>query len=80
MDCCLSPEDEERLRMHNEIERQLARDKKSSHMELKLLLLGECQHLKSLSLIHFYKLQESQLAHSSNMFIRYIFDQINVYY
>lgn len=40
--CCLSAQETERLRIHREIERQLRRDKRDSHRELKLLLLGEC--------------------------------------
>lgn len=40
-ECCLSPEEEEKLRIHKEIERQLRRDKLASKRELKLLLLGE---------------------------------------
>lgn len=49
-ECCLSAEEEERLNIHREIERQLRRDKRDSHRELKLLLLGECQlpHARSL--------------------------------
>lgn len=42
-ECCMSGEELERLRIHREIERQLRRDKRDSHRELKLLLLGECQ-------------------------------------
>lgn len=42
-ECCLSAEESERLRIHREIERQLRRDKRDSHRELKLLLLGEWQ-------------------------------------
>lgn len=38
--CCLSAEDEERLMIHKEIERQLRRDKLNLKRELKLLLLG----------------------------------------
>lgn len=40
-ECCLSAQEAERLRIHREIERQLRRDKRDSHRELKLLLLGE---------------------------------------
>lgn len=40
-ECCLSAQDVERLRIHREIERQIRRDKRDSHRELKLLLLGE---------------------------------------
>lgn len=40
-ECCLSGEELERLRIHREIERQLRRDKRDSHREFKLLLLGE---------------------------------------
>uniref|UniRef100_A0A3B4FDV9 Guanine nucleotide-binding protein subunit alpha n=1 Tax=Pundamilia nyererei TaxID=303518 RepID=A0A3B4FDV9_9CICH len=47
MTCCLSPEDEERLRIHREIERQLRRDKLASKRELKLLLLGTGESGKS---------------------------------
>ncbi|XP_040052774.1 guanine nucleotide-binding protein subunit alpha-14 [Gasterosteus aculeatus] len=45
--CCLSADEMERLRVHKEIERQLRRDKKSSHQELKLLLLGTGESGKS---------------------------------
>uniref|UniRef100_A0A3Q0S7C7 Guanine nucleotide-binding protein subunit alpha n=1 Tax=Amphilophus citrinellus TaxID=61819 RepID=A0A3Q0S7C7_AMPCI len=46
-ECCLSPEEEEKLRIHREIERQLRRDKLASHRELKLLLLGTGESGKS---------------------------------
>lgn len=41
-ECCLSGEEVDRLRIHKEIERQLRRDKRESHRQWKLLLLGEC--------------------------------------
>lgn len=46
-ECCLSAEESERLRIHREIERQLRRDKRDSHRELKLLLLGTGESGKS---------------------------------
>ncbi|XP_028273368.1 guanine nucleotide-binding protein subunit alpha-14-like [Parambassis ranga] len=46
-ECCLSAEDSEKMRMHREIERQLRRDKRNSHRELKLLLLGTGESGKS---------------------------------
>ncbi|XP_056146290.1 guanine nucleotide-binding protein subunit alpha-14-like [Lampris incognitus] len=46
-ECCLSAEELERHRIHVEIERQLQRDKKKSHRELKLLLLGTGESGKS---------------------------------
>ncbi|XP_037547834.1 guanine nucleotide-binding protein subunit alpha-11 [Nematolebias whitei] len=45
--CCLSAEDEERLRIHKEIERQLRQDKLKLKRELKLLLLGTGESGKS---------------------------------
>lgn len=46
-ECCMSAEDVERMRIHREIERQLRRDKRESHRELKLLLLGTGESGKS---------------------------------
>nr|XP_046231274.1 guanine nucleotide-binding protein subunit alpha-14-like [Scatophagus argus] len=46
-DCCISEEETERVRIHREIERQLRRDKRESHRELKLLLLGTGESGKS---------------------------------
>ncbi|XP_022625514.1 guanine nucleotide-binding protein subunit alpha-11-like [Seriola dumerili] len=46
-ECCMSDEDLERLRIHREIERRLRRDKRESHRELKLLLLGTGESGKS---------------------------------
>ena len=40
-ECCMSAEELERNKIHQEIERQLRRDKRESHREIKLLLLGE---------------------------------------
>ncbi|XP_008324489.1 guanine nucleotide-binding protein subunit alpha-14-like isoform X2 [Cynoglossus semilaevis] len=77
MDCCLSPEDEERLRMHNEIERQLARDKKSSHMELKLLLLGTGESGKSTFIKQMRIINGSKYSEAEKMnFARLVFHNI----
>ncbi|XP_024154912.1 guanine nucleotide-binding protein subunit alpha-14 [Oryzias melastigma] len=46
-ECCVSGEETERLRIHREIERQLRRDKRDLHRELKLLLLGTGESGKS---------------------------------
>uniref|UniRef100_A0A3P9I279 Guanine nucleotide-binding protein subunit alpha n=1 Tax=Oryzias latipes TaxID=8090 RepID=A0A3P9I279_ORYLA len=46
-ECCTSGEASERLRIHREIERQLRRDKRDLHRELKLLLLGTGESGKS---------------------------------
>uniref|UniRef100_A0A3P8TYI6 Guanine nucleotide-binding protein subunit alpha n=1 Tax=Amphiprion percula TaxID=161767 RepID=A0A3P8TYI6_AMPPE len=46
-ECCVSAEEAERLRIHREIEKQLRRDKRESHRELKLLLLGTGESGKS---------------------------------
>ncbi len=40
MSCCLSEEAREQRRINQEIEKQLARDKRNARKELKLLLLG----------------------------------------
>ncbi|XP_068190264.1 guanine nucleotide-binding protein G(q) subunit alpha-like [Antennarius striatus] len=45
--CCLSPEAKEARRIHDEIERQLRRDKRDSRREYKLLLLGTGESGKS---------------------------------
>ncbi|CAB1318069.1 unnamed protein product [Coregonus sp. 'balchen'] len=45
--CCLSEEGKEARRINDEIERQLRRDKKDSHSEFKLLLLGTGESGKS---------------------------------
>lgn len=46
-ECCMSAEDSERLRIHQEIERQLRREKNEFHREKKLLLLGESWRMLS---------------------------------
>ncbi|XP_043095344.1 guanine nucleotide-binding protein subunit alpha-14 [Puntigrus tetrazona] len=46
-DCCLSSEDRESFRIHQEIERQLKMDKRDSSRQLKLLLLGTGESGKS---------------------------------
>ncbi|KTG42885.1 hypothetical protein cypCar_00028999 [Cyprinus carpio] len=46
-DCCLSSEDRESIRIHQEIERQLRMDKRDSSRQLKLLLLGTGESGKS---------------------------------
>ncbi|XP_062333458.1 guanine nucleotide-binding protein subunit alpha-14-like isoform X1 [Osmerus eperlanus] len=46
-ECCLSADESERQRIHREIEKQLRFDKKKSHRELKLLLLGTGESGKS---------------------------------
>ncbi|KAK2911496.1 hypothetical protein Q8A67_003629 [Cirrhinus molitorella] len=46
-DCCLSGEDRESMRIHQEIERQLRMDKRDSSRQLKLLLLGTGESGKS---------------------------------
>ncbi|KAM3599391.1 uncharacterized protein V6R79_004814 [Siganus canaliculatus] len=46
-ECCLPAQEVEKLRIHREIERQLRRDKRESHRELKLLLLGTGESGKS---------------------------------
>ncbi|XP_071391446.1 guanine nucleotide-binding protein subunit alpha-14-like [Centroberyx affinis] len=46
-ECCMSAEEVERHRIHLEIEKQLRRDKRESHRELKLLLLGTGESGKS---------------------------------
>nr|XP_020476786.1 guanine nucleotide-binding protein subunit alpha-14-like [Monopterus albus] len=56
-ECCLSADEADSLRIHREIERQLRRDKRESHRELKLLLLGtgesgKSTFIKQLRIIH----------------------------
>ncbi|KAM9516878.1 guanine nucleotide-binding protein subunit alpha-14-like [Salvelinus alpinus] len=46
-ECCMPAEDSERRRIHKEIERQLRMEKKESHREKKLLLLGTGESGKS---------------------------------
>ncbi|XP_065140610.1 guanine nucleotide-binding protein subunit alpha-14-like [Paramisgurnus dabryanus] len=46
-DCCMSGEDRESFRIHQEIERQLKMDKKDASRQLKLLLLGTGESGKS---------------------------------
>jgi guanine nucleotide-binding protein G(q) subunit alpha len=45
MACCLSDEAREQKRINQEINRQLRKDKRNAHRELKLLLLGKCSLL-----------------------------------
>jgi hypothetical protein len=40
MACCLSEEQKEQMRINQEIEKQLKKDKRDARRELKLLLLG----------------------------------------
>lgn len=47
MECCLSEEETQNLRVHKEIEKQLRQDKNKSHNEVKLLLLGTGESGKS---------------------------------
>ncbi|KAG7241168.1 hypothetical protein INR49_025911 [Caranx melampygus] len=47
MECCMTAEEAERRRIHNEIERRIRGDKMNSHRELKLLLLGTGESGKS---------------------------------
>ncbi|KAF1377682.1 hypothetical protein PFLUV_G00203280 [Perca fluviatilis] len=47
MDCCLSAEEAESLKIHREIEKQLRLNKRISRRELKLLLLGTGESGKS---------------------------------
>ncbi|NP_001003753.1 guanine nucleotide-binding protein subunit alpha-14 [Danio rerio] len=46
-ECCLSGEEKEKMRIHQEIERKLKMDRRSSNKELKLLLLGTGESGKS---------------------------------
>ncbi|XP_056629133.1 guanine nucleotide-binding protein subunit alpha-14 [Triplophysa dalaica] len=45
--CCMSAEEKERLRINQEIEKQLRKDKSNSRKEMKLLLLGTGESGKS---------------------------------
>lgn len=70
-ECCLSAEEMDRLRIHREIERQLRRDKRDSHRELKLLLLGECHSLVINSYmftqLRLESLDNNELTHSDTL-------------
>ncbi|XP_029024624.1 guanine nucleotide-binding protein subunit alpha-14-like [Betta splendens] len=73
-ECCLSADEAERLRIHREIERQLQRDKRDSHRELKLLLLGtgesgKSTFIKQMRIIHGSGYSESE----RKGFIRLVF-------
>ncbi|XP_018518041.1 guanine nucleotide-binding protein subunit alpha-14 isoform X1 [Lates calcarifer] len=76
-ECCMSGEELERLRIHREIERQLRRDKRDSHRELKLLLLGTGESGKSTFI------KQMRIIHGSGYndtdkkgFIRLVFQNI----
>lgn len=52
MSCCLTEEAREQKRINQEIERQLARDKRNARRELKLLLLGSLDFIPPLFVSH----------------------------
>ena len=73
MACCLSEEAKEQKRINQEIERQLRKDKRDARRELKLLLLGNQNLIKT---SHFIANINSYHSYINRLFT---FDMINLH-
>ena len=71
--CCLSEEAKEQKRINQEIERQLRKDKRDARRELKLLLLGNQNLIKT---SHFIANINSYHSYINRLFT---FDMINLH-
>ena len=73
MACCLSEEEIEQKRVNKEIERQLRKEKRNGKEDIKLLLLGKENLIKT---SHFLQISYQYYSYISCLFT---FDMINLY-